>query len=60
MQLCTICGREMKARKGRDGKDGTELEARADHMTIHTPSPAQWTEAYNRIQRSKPGKAEGV
>ena len=50
----------MKARKGRDGKDGTELEARADHMTIHTPSPAQWTEAYNRIQKSKPGKAEGV
>jgi hypothetical protein len=27
--------------------------ARINHLTDHNPTPAQWTEAYNRIQSGK-------
>jgi len=30
-----------------------ELAAHADHLATHNPSPAEWTEAYKRIQAGK-------
>ena len=30
-----------------------ELAAMSDHLATHNPSPAQWSEAYSIIQRSR-------
>jgi hypothetical protein len=30
-----------------------QLTEHADHLATHNPSPAQWVEAYKRIQDSK-------
>lgn len=56
MMTCPICGVAIKVRK-----DQHELDARADHSTLHNPSPAQWKVAHDLMQAAKPKKeSEGV
>jgi len=36
-----------------DADAATDLERMADHLATHNPNPAQWAEAYSRIQRAR-------
>lgn len=44
-----LCGEVLRGEKGKIAKQYLEHMARADHQA----SPAQWTEAYERIQEWK-------
>ncbi len=47
MRKCNECGFTVNSELV------TELRRMSDHLTTHNPTPAQWTEAYNKIQAGK-------
>ena len=54
MHECVTCGAkfyEIPATKERQAISA--LEQFSDHVAKHNPSPAQWTEAYRRMQKAK-------
>jgi hypothetical protein len=54
LRVCGICGAEFQDVRDAKGVVVTPaLGQFADHQASHNPSPAAWTEAYNRIQSSK-------
>jgi len=54
-RVCSQCG-EVFRTKEVDGQQVGALAQYADHSVIHQPSPAQWTEAYAKIQAGKEKK----
>lgn len=46
---CGMCGKRFK-NKMEEGKEITALDQFSEHMREHNPSPAQWTEAHQKIQ----------
>jgi hypothetical protein len=55
VHACHICGDAIKIAPGLNAAESAKasLDARADHYATHNPSPAQWTEAYNKNQAAK-------
>ena len=47
-RVCQVCGAEFET-----NKEQTALQQFSDHSAIHNPSPAQWSEAYDKIQAGK-------
>jgi len=47
-RTCGYCGATFRDLPGKPS-----LEQFSDHQATHNPSPAQWTEAHERIQKSK-------
>lgn len=48
MRQCNQCDFVAKA-----GTPQEEMQIFSDHHATHNPSPAQWTGAYNELQRLK-------
>ena len=48
MRKCHLCEYRVELA---DLKD--EMTAIAEHYTVHNPSPARWTEAYQKIQAGR-------
>lgn len=54
VRVCGTCGAEFQDIKNGKGEViETGLQQFSDHQASHNASPAQWTEAYNRIQAGK-------
>jgi hypothetical protein len=55
LRTCGICGAEFQdVGEGKHGEVAvTALQQFCDHQAEHNPSPSQWTEAYNKIRKSK-------
>lgn len=55
VHTCHICNQAIQIESGLSAAEiaKASLDARSDHYATHNPSPAQWTEAYNRIQAGK-------
>lgn len=51
---CVKCGEVFLPDKGEGGL--TTMQKHADHSRVHNHTPAEWTEAYNRIQAAKERK----
>ena len=47
-RVCGYCGAKFDDLPGKPA-----LEQFSDHQARHNPNPAEWTEAYNRIRKSK-------
>ena len=47
MRKCNQCEFEV------EGSQQEELAGMSDHLTVHNPSPAKWTEAYNQIRAGR-------
>lgn len=45
---CQVCGAVFESTP-----EASALVQYSDHSATHNPSPAQWTEAYEKIQASK-------
>jgi len=57
-RVCGICGAKFRDIVSGERVVATCLEQFSDHQAEHNPSPAQWAEAYHRIQASRPKKAD--
>ena len=58
-RVCGICGEVFEGIPAmKDHLEVTVLQQFADHTAVHNPTPAQWTEAYNRIQLAKEAAKE--
>jgi hypothetical protein len=54
VRVCGICGAEFETIPAmKEHLEITVLQQFSDHSATHNPSPAQWTEAHNRIQKWK-------
>jgi hypothetical protein len=53
-RVCQVCGAEFYTIPAQKGEpEIPALVQFSDHITEHQPTGAQWTEAYNKIQRGK-------
>lgn len=53
-RVCGDCGAEFKPTLTAKGEvEVTALQKFSDHTASHNPSPAQWAEAYKRIQEGR-------
>ena len=51
---CPVCGEEFRTKPAtRDEQEVAALAQFSDHLRIHQPTQAQWTEAHNKIQAGK-------
>lgn len=54
LRVCGICGATFEGEAGTKEKlEVTSLQQFVEHQADHNPSPAQWTEAHNKIQAGK-------
>lgn len=54
-RVCQECGAEFRTKKV-EGQEVSALQQFSDHVTVHQPTPAQWTEAYNKIREQRSQK----
>lgn len=53
-RVCKQCGAEFRSIPAKNNEaEVPALQQFSDHITIHQPTGAQWTEAYNKIQAGK-------
>lgn len=53
-RVCGVCRAEFRDRvDGKGNVEVTALQQFSDHTAMHNPSPAEWAEAYKRIQVGK-------
>jgi hypothetical protein len=59
-RVCRECGAEFWTEKVKDAPDLTAMQQWSDHLTIHQPTAAQWTVAYNMIREGRERQKKGV